>query len=311
VAVVSGGRTIGTVEIVSEPRDEIAEVWENSIALAAVAAVTVLMMVGVLYLVLGRVLDPLTALATGLRGLERRDYKVRLARPKVHEFAAIVDRFNALAGALDDARAENIALNRRMITAQDDERRRTALELHDEVGPSLFGLKANVASIAKVARGLPGPPPRRWRGARAISPRSSITCRASTAACSTAACSTACGRWPSAICRCMKLSPSLCAIGRGSTPYRLCAQCRNARPKLRRHGGPDTLSLRAGKPDQRDSPCECEVDRGEGGGLRRCALWVGSAARATPSNVRRRRSLCRFAIRVFTPVFDGLWRASR
>jgi two-component system sensor histidine kinase UhpB len=157
VAVVSGGRTIGTVEIVSEPRDEIAEVWENSIALAAVAAVTVLMIVGVLYLVLGRVLDPLTALATGLRGLERRDYKVRLARPKVLEFAAIVDRFNALAGALEDARTENIALNRRMITAQDDERRRTALELHDEVGPSLFGLKANVASIAKAALGLPGP----------------------------------------------------------------------------------------------------------------------------------------------------------
>ncbi len=43
-----------------------------------------------------------------------------------------------------------------MITAQDDERRRTALELHDEVGPSLFGLKANVASIAKAALGLPG-----------------------------------------------------------------------------------------------------------------------------------------------------------
>ncbi len=157
VAVVSGGRTIGTVEIVSEPRDEIAEVWENSIALAAVAAVTVLMIVGILHLVLGRVLDPLTALATGLRGLERRDYKVRLARPKVLEFAAIVDRFNALAGALDDARAENIALNRRMITAQDDERRRTALELHDEVGPSLFGLKANAASIAKMALRLPEP----------------------------------------------------------------------------------------------------------------------------------------------------------
>jgi len=155
VAVVVDGRTIGTVEIVSEPRDEIAEVWENTIALAAVAAVTVLVIVGILYVVLGRVLDPLTALGTGLRGLERRDYKVRLVRPKVQEFAAIVDRFNALAGALDDVRAENLALNRRLITAQDDERRRTALELHDEVGPSLFGLKANVASIAKTALGLP------------------------------------------------------------------------------------------------------------------------------------------------------------
>src|SRR5215468_11955694 len=37
VPVIADGRTIGTVEIVSEPRDEIAEVWENSVALAAVA----------------------------------------------------------------------------------------------------------------------------------------------------------------------------------------------------------------------------------------------------------------------------------
>ena len=85
IPIIVNGRTIGTVEIVSEPRDEIAEVWENSIALAAVASVTVLVIVGILYWVLGRVLDPLTALGTGLQGLERRDYKVRLARPKVLE----------------------------------------------------------------------------------------------------------------------------------------------------------------------------------------------------------------------------------
>ncbi len=155
VPVVLDGTTIGSVEIVGEPRDEIAEVWENSVALAAVAAAATLVVIGILYLVLGRVLGPLTALARGLEGLEHRDYKVRLARPKVLEFAAIADRFNALAGALDAARAENLSLSRRLITAQDDERRRTALELHDEVGPSLFGLKANAASIAKAAATLP------------------------------------------------------------------------------------------------------------------------------------------------------------
>ena len=52
---------------------------------------------------------------------------------------------------------KNLELNRRVITAQDDERRRTALELHDEVGPSLFGLKVNAASIATAAAALPGP----------------------------------------------------------------------------------------------------------------------------------------------------------
>jgi two-component system sensor histidine kinase UhpB len=155
VPVAMNGRAIGTVEIVSEPRDEIAEVWENTEALAAIAGATSLVMIAILYVVLGRVLDPLTALGQGLEGLEHRDYKMRLARPKVLEFAAITDRFNALAGALDAARAENLALSRRLVTAQDDERRRTALELHDEVGPSLFGLKANAASITKAAGALP------------------------------------------------------------------------------------------------------------------------------------------------------------
>ncbi len=157
VPLVRNGSVIGTVEIVSEPRDEIAEVWENSVALAAVAAAATLVVTAILFLVLGRVLDPLTALGRGLQGLECRDYKIRLARPKVLEFAAITDRFNALAGALDDVRADNLSLNRRLINAQDDERRRTALELHDEVGPSLFGLKANAASIATAAAALPEP----------------------------------------------------------------------------------------------------------------------------------------------------------
>ncbi len=71
-------------------------------------------------------LAPLTGLAQGLADLEGRNYKVRLPRPQAQELAAIVDRFNALAEALDAARAENLRLNQRLITAQDDERRRTA-----------------------------------------------------------------------------------------------------------------------------------------------------------------------------------------
>jgi two-component system, NarL family, sensor histidine kinase UhpB len=139
VPIVVNGTSAGKMEIVSEPRDEIAEAWENSVALCTVAAATVLLLTGILYLVLGRVLDPLRGLANGLLALERRDFRLRLARPK----------------GLDAARSENLALNARLITAQDDERRRTALELHDEVGPSLFGLKANLASIAKATSGLP------------------------------------------------------------------------------------------------------------------------------------------------------------
>jgi two-component system sensor histidine kinase UhpB len=157
VPVIAAGQRIGTVQIVAEPRDEIAEVWDNVTALGMLALLVGLAVIAMLYVLFGRVLDPLTGVARGLADLERRNYRVRLPRPQAQELAAITDRFNALAQALERTRAENEALSHRLITAQDDERKRTALELHDEVGPSLFGLKANASSMASAAAGLSDP----------------------------------------------------------------------------------------------------------------------------------------------------------
>jgi two-component system sensor histidine kinase UhpB len=148
-------RTVGQVEIIGEPDDEIAEVWDNLIAIGAVAAVLNLGMIGILYILFGRVLDPLTVFATGLSDLEHKSYSIRLPQPRPRELATIAAQFNALASALETARSENLQLNRRLITAQDDERRRTALELHDEVGPCLFGLRLYASSIASAAAELP------------------------------------------------------------------------------------------------------------------------------------------------------------
>jgi two-component system sensor histidine kinase UhpB len=150
VPVVAKGRRIGSVLIVSAPADEITEAWERAVALAWVAVPVNAVVVGALFFLFGRALAPLTGLARGLLDLERRKYKVRLPAPTVREFVALTNRFNALAEALEGARAENVGLWNRLISAQDDERRRTASELHDEVGPTLFGLKANATSLANV-----------------------------------------------------------------------------------------------------------------------------------------------------------------
>jgi len=155
VPVVVGGRRVGEVEIIGEPADEIAEIWDNAVAMGIVAVALNIAMIGLLYFLFGRVLDPLAVLAAGLADLEHQTYNVRLPQPHARELAAIADHFNALALALETVRAENLRLNRRLITAQDDERRRTALELHDEVGPCLFGLKANASSIASATGDLP------------------------------------------------------------------------------------------------------------------------------------------------------------
>jgi two-component system, NarL family, sensor histidine kinase UhpB len=155
VPVVVDGRSIGQVAISGEPADEIAEIWENAVAIGTVGFLLNVAMIGILYVLFGRVLDPLTGLVTGLSDLEHRTYSVRLKRPHTRELGAIAEHFNALAFALERLSAENRELSRRLITAQDDERRRTALELHDEVGPCLFGLKANASSIASATGELP------------------------------------------------------------------------------------------------------------------------------------------------------------
>jgi two-component system, NarL family, sensor histidine kinase UhpB len=160
VPVIANGLSLGSVQIISEPSDEIGEVWENTVALTGVMVAVNLCVIAILYVLFGRVLRPLRGLASGLGELELRRYQVRLPRPAPRELAVITGKFNALAEALEASRAENERLGMSLITAQDDERRRTALDLHDEVGPSLFALKANAEAVAatvdEVGRGAGG-----------------------------------------------------------------------------------------------------------------------------------------------------------
>lgn len=155
VPVFSDGRKIGTVTIVSEASDEITEVWDDMSDLALVALVVNLLVIGVLHLVLGQLLNPLLRVAAGFRELEQGHFHYRLPLPRIRELADIIVRFNALASSLAGAQADNVRLNRRLVAVQDNERRQLAIELHDEFGPCLFSLKANVASLARFAEQLP------------------------------------------------------------------------------------------------------------------------------------------------------------
>ena len=157
------GRTVRVVAlehanpviIVGEPADEIAEAWHDFSSLAIVWLALNALILAVLYVVLGRVLDPLAHLSKGMLSLEDGHYATRLQLPKVKELAIITERFNTLAGALDTARDENSRLYRQLITVQEEERREIANELHDEAGPCLFGITANASSIQILADQLP------------------------------------------------------------------------------------------------------------------------------------------------------------
>lgn len=148
---VTSANSMLPVIIVGEPEDEIAEAWDDFSELALVWIVLNALVLIVLWAILGRVLDPLISLSRGLHNLEDGDYTTRLTPPRVKEIASITNRFNNLAGALENANEENSALYRRLISMREKERREIADELHDEAGPCLFGITANASSVKTFA----------------------------------------------------------------------------------------------------------------------------------------------------------------
>ncbi|ASG24380.1 histidine kinase [Nitrospirillum viridazoti] len=144
---------IGAVTVESEPGDEIDEAWTYARSVMGLVLGVNLATLVALYLLFGRALAPLTRLGAGLRELEGKNYAVHLPRPSSRELGEITDHFNTAAAALLAANQANRDLNRKLLTAHDDERRRTALELHDDVGPCLFALEASAASIAALTQG--------------------------------------------------------------------------------------------------------------------------------------------------------------
>jgi two-component system sensor histidine kinase UhpB len=153
--IVTAGQRVGTVVITSEPSDEINEAWNYVRSLVLTAFYLNAAVLAIVFYLFGRILEPLTRLVFGLKHLEGRNYAVRLPSPSMTELAIIADHFNKTAEALAIAYQANRSLNVKLLTAQDEERRRTALELHDEVGPCLFTLEAGATSIARMSKDRP------------------------------------------------------------------------------------------------------------------------------------------------------------
>jgi len=146
------------VILIAEPADEIAEAWHDFSSLAIVWVALNVLVIGILYVVLGRVLAPLENLARGMQSLKGGKYAIRLKPPRARELASITDHFNRLAGGLDSAREENSRLYRELIAAQEQVRRDIANDLHDEAGACLFGIAANASSIRMFVNDLQGKP---------------------------------------------------------------------------------------------------------------------------------------------------------
>jgi two-component system, NarL family, sensor histidine kinase UhpB len=146
----------GALMIASNPADEIAEIWEEVIWLAMGGAGVALAAFALVFVAVSRTLAPVSALAGGLARLEQGDFAVRVAPGGSPEFITIAERINALAATLERLDEENRSLVTRMIHVQDAERRDIARDLHDEIGPFLFSIRAGVGALARKASAAAG-----------------------------------------------------------------------------------------------------------------------------------------------------------
>lgn len=150
----------GAILISPNPADEIAEIWQEIVWLAIGGAGIAIAAFGLVSLAVSRTLRPVATLADGLQRLERGEHSMRVPADGSPEFIIIAERINALAATLQQLDDENRRLVRRMIHVQDEERKDIARDLHDEIGPFLFAVRAGVGALARRAA-APGAEPAR------------------------------------------------------------------------------------------------------------------------------------------------------
>jgi two-component system sensor histidine kinase UhpB len=141
------GERVG--ELVFEP-DIVADVfekWIGFLAIIASGAALTLVTLAITYLTVDTALKPLRDLGSGLARLRDGHYARKIPCSGPPEIRESCEAANELAATLTQLDRENRSLLRKMVSIQDEERRDIARELHDELGPLLFAIRANVIAM--------------------------------------------------------------------------------------------------------------------------------------------------------------------
>ncbi|WP_181704896.1 ATP-binding protein [Chthonobacter rhizosphaerae] len=146
--VVVGGDRVGSLTVDTDPAAAVDRAYRHVATAAGIAGSVTLAMAVLLFAVVSRTLRPLRQALDGLGTLRRENYGVRLTRCGVAEFDALAAAFNGLAERLGDVTRERADLTRRLIGAQEEERRVLARDLHDEFGQCLTAVQSLAAGIA-------------------------------------------------------------------------------------------------------------------------------------------------------------------
>ena len=129
---------------------DIGQTWEEFVGVALVMTASALIGLFLVYLVIGAAFRPLRSLAVEFSRIGTGDYSGRVAEAGPLELLSLQRGFNEMAGQLGGATARNRLLTDQLLTIQDEERADIARDLHDEIGPHLFGVNMDAEMIAQL-----------------------------------------------------------------------------------------------------------------------------------------------------------------
>ncbi|GGD09696.1 histidine kinase [Aureimonas glaciei] len=137
----------GRVLLESDDSDEILEVWMDfRIILPLTMGYGALILV-ISFVSIDLIFSRLKRVTEALDDLRGGQLETRVPITGYAEFRPLADGVNDLASHLLAKQRENQHLALRLLLAQEDERRRLANDLHDEMGPHLFGIRATAGSL--------------------------------------------------------------------------------------------------------------------------------------------------------------------
>lgn len=149
--VIIDGRRVGDIVFVPDLSADVFEKWIGFLALTSLVAVLMVLTGTIAYLIAGSALRPLENLGAGLTRIRRGDYTTPIPVAGPPEIRQGCEEANALAATLAQLSQDNRDLLHRLVSLQDNERRDLARELHDELGPLLFSIRAGTIALSEAS----------------------------------------------------------------------------------------------------------------------------------------------------------------
>jgi two-component system sensor histidine kinase UhpB len=150
--IVVGGKRVGDIVFSPDITADVYEKWVGFLAIAVSGAGLMLLTSIIAFFTAGALLRPLRDLGAGLTRIGKGQYDTMIPVAGPPEIQKSCEEANELARTLSRLSRDNRDLLHRLVSLQDDERRMLARELHDELGPLLFAIRANATALLETVQ---------------------------------------------------------------------------------------------------------------------------------------------------------------